>query len=102
MLRKLIPGALALVMLASCSTEDSNSNVNPNKARLQVYLTDDPGDYEEVIIDVKDIMINMSSDSVNGWQTLSGVSAGQYDLLKLVNDDDTLLAQVDLEPWRIQ
>ena len=102
MLRKLIPGALALVMMAaSCSTEDSNSNVNPNKARLEVYLTDDPGDYDEVIIDVREIRINMSSDSVNGWQTLSGVAAGQYDLLKLVNDDDTLLAQVDLEPGRI-
>ena len=67
-----------------------------------MLLTDDPGDYQEVIIDIREIRINMSSDSVNGWQTISGVNAGQYDLLKLVNDDDTLLAQVDLEPGRIE
>jgi hypothetical protein len=95
--------ASALFVLASCSRSDKSSeeNLNPNKARLQVYLTDDPGNYQEVIIDVREIKINMTSDSVNGWQTLSGVNAGQYDLLKLVNDDDTLLTQVDLEPGRI-
>jgi hypothetical protein len=94
----------AVVLLASCSRSDKSSegNLNPNKARLQVYLTDDPGNYQEVIIDVREVRINMSSDSVNGWQTISSVNAGQYDLLKLVNDDDTLLAQTDLEPGRIQ
>jgi hypothetical protein len=73
-----------------------------NKARLQVYLTDDPGNYEEVVINVQDIRINYSSDSVNGWQSLSNVSTGMYDVLKLVNDNDTLLADAELNPGRIQ
>ncbi len=105
MLRNLVLASLAIVFFASCSRTDKsteNPNVNPNKARLQIFLTDDPGDYQEVLIDIREIKINMSGDSVNGWQTLSGVNAGQYDLLRLVNDDDTLLAQTDLAPGRIQ
>lgn len=105
MIRNLFLASLAIVLFASCSRTDKsaeNPNLNPNKARLQVYLTDDPGNYQEVIIDVREIKINTTGDSLNGWQTLTGVNAGQYDLLRLVNDDDTLLAQVDLDPGRIQ
>lgn len=102
MIRNLVLMLCAATFFVSCQTENTDENINPNKARLQVLLTDDPGNYQEVIIDVREIKINMSSDSVNGWQTISGVNAGQYDLLKLVNDDDTLLAQVDLEPGRIE
>lgn len=99
---KLLGAALVFITLAaSCSRADKD-NIDPNKARMEVYLTDDPGDYEEVIIDVRDVRINMSSDTANGWQSLSNIRAGQYDLLRLVNDDDTLLGQVDLSPGRVQ
>jgi hypothetical protein len=73
-----------------------------NKARLQVFLTDDPGNYEEVVINVQDIRINYTSDTSNGWQSLSNVNTGMYDVLKLVNDNDTLLADAELNPGRIQ
>jgi hypothetical protein len=104
MFKTLLLASSAIVLLASCSRSDksSESGVNPNKARLQIYLTDDPAAYDEVWIDIKEIKINMSNDTVNGWQTLPGVAAGQYDLLRLVNDDDTLLAQVDLNPGRVE
>jgi Domain of unknown function (DUF4382) len=72
-----------------------------NKAKLQVYLTDDPGDYEKVLIDVRDVQINVSGDSTNGWQSLHGVHAGVYDLLTLVNDHDTLLADADIPSGRL-
>src|SRR5690348_16446407 len=81
-------------IMSSCSREEKSSDANSNKARLQIALTDDPGDYQAVLIDVQDIKINVNGDSVNGWQSLPGVHAGQYDLLKLVNDEDTILADV--------
>lgn len=103
MIKTLVLSACAAFLFASCSRLDkSETPLDPNKARLQILLTDDPGNYQEVLIDIREIRINNSTDTVNGWQTLTGVSAGQYDLLKLVNDDDTVLANVDLTPGRIE
>ncbi len=82
----------------ACQKNVSNSD---SKARLKVYLTDAPGDYEAVYIDVKDVMINVSGDTVNGWQSMNGVNAGVYDLMKLINDDDTLLADAEIPSGRI-
>lgn len=89
-LRNLLTGTLVLagmLFLASCSKSD-----NSGKARLQVALTDDPGDFKAVYIDVQDVNINYSDSDDNGWQPLSGIRKGKYNLLDLVNDKDTLLA----------
>jgi hypothetical protein len=88
------------VFTYSCTKNDTSTS--PGKATFQVYLTDDPGDYEEVRIDVKDILINYSSDSSNGWQSLGNVKTGVYDVLKLVNDKDTMLANATINAGRIQ
>jgi hypothetical protein len=96
---KLLPAVLltALTLLfISCSKNDSNS-----KPRLQVYLTDDPGDYEEVLIDVQDILINHSTND-DEWISLNNVKRGTYDLLELVNDKDTLLADAELSSGKIE
>ena len=71
----------------SCKKSDKSGN-----SHLQVYLTDDPGPYEAVIIDVKDVQINVTGDGDEGWQSMAGVIPGSYNLLDLVNDKDTLLA----------
>ncbi len=99
--KTLFIAASTVLFLSACSREDKNGQ-NSNKARLQIALTDDPGDYEAVFIDVQDITINYSNDPNSGWQSLPNVARGQYDLLKLVNDDDTILADAELEPGRIQ
>jgi hypothetical protein len=88
--------------LAVSSCQKGVSGSDDSKARFQVFLTDDPANYEEVVIDVQDIRINYSSDSSNGWQSLTNVNTGSYDVLKLVNDNDTLLADAELNPGRIQ
>jgi hypothetical protein len=98
--------ALAFVSITSlavysCSKENSTS-ASADKSRLQVYLTDDPGNYDEVVIDVQDILINYSSDSSTGWQSLSNIKRGSYDVLKLVNDNDTLLGDAELNPGKIE
>jgi hypothetical protein len=91
----ILPLAL-LFTLPSCKKNETNGT-----ARLQVYLTDDPGDYEAVYIDVKDVQINVTGDTSNGWQSLQSVKAGAYDLLKLVNDDDTLLTDSNIPSGRL-
>lgn len=88
---------VSAIVFIACK-KDSNSD---GTARLQVYLTDDPGDYEAVYIDVKDIQINVTGDSSYGWQSLQGVNAGTYDLLKLVNDEDTILADAEIPSGRL-
>lgn len=92
--------SLALINFA-CNKNDSNSSSGGN-AHLQVYLTDDPGNYDAVYIDVQDVKINYSSDTTNGWQSLSRVNTGSYDLLRLVNDKDTLLGNADINSGRIE
>ena len=93
-------GLSGLLAFYACSKNESAEN-NGN-ARMQVYLTDDPADYDEVIIDVEDIKINYSSDTSSGWTSLGNVQAGTYDILKLVNDNDTLLADAEIKTGRIQ
>ena len=95
---------LALAFVASLffiACNDDKDSTSGNKARLQVALTDDPGDYEAVFIDVEDIMINYSNDPTNGWQSLANVHTGEYDLLKLINDDDTILVDAEVGPGTI-
>src|SRR5687768_102895 len=88
------------ISFSSCSKKESGSS--NGKARMQIYLTDDPAPYEAVIIDVQDIKINYSSDTASGWTSLSNVNRGSYDLLRLVNDKDTLLADAELNTGRVQ
>jgi len=89
-----------VLILSSCSKE--NSKTTASKARMQVYLTDDPAIYDAVIIDVKDIKINYSSDTANGWTSIANQHPGSYDILRLVNGTDTLLADAELEQGRIE
>jgi len=91
-LRNLLTSALVMtgiLFLASCSKNDSS---NSGKARFQVALTDDPGDFKAVYIDVQDVNINYTDSDDDGWQSLPGIKTGMYNLLTLVNDKDTVLA----------
>jgi hypothetical protein len=93
-------GCLCTTILLSCSRNENSGS--SGTAQLNVYLTDDPAAYDKVMIDVKDVQINVTNDSTGGWQSLSTVGAGLYDLLKLVNDHDTLLAKSDIPTGTIQ
>jgi Domain of unknown function (DUF4382) len=101
--RKILSTIAVILLLMSLAFVSCSKNENTTRgvARLQVFLTDDPGDYEEVLIDVQDIQINVTGNDDAAWQSLSGVNTGTYDLLKLVNDEDTILADAAIPSGRI-
>jgi len=84
----------AVLSLTSCKKDGEGT------ARLQVRLTDAPGDYQAVHVDIKGIEIN-SGEGETGWVALQSVRPGAYDLLKLTGGLDTLLATEELPAGRI-
>jgi hypothetical protein len=92
-----IAASVIIVSIISCQKENKVSNSSNNQPpHLRVYLTDAPASYDEVVVDVRDVMINLSNGSSGGWQSLSNVAARTYNLLDLVNGKDTLLADSDI------
>lgn len=89
---------LALFIFASLiffSCEDEKN------ARVEVWLTDAPGDFQEVNVDVQGVEIHSNElDNEKGWQSIE-VTPAVYDLLELTNGEETLLGGVDLPGGRI-
>ncbi len=78
------------------------SNSGPATSRLEVRLTDGPGDYQEVNIDIQGVEIHTDGgDPSNGWKPLS-IKTGVYNLLKLTNGLDTLLGSIELPAGHIE
>ncbi len=80
--------AATVMLITSCSKDDSDSKTTT----LQVRLTDAPTAYEEVNVDIREVRVKFSDDSTNnGWVTLN-TYPGIYNLLAYQNGVDTLLA----------
>lgn len=93
---KRIAGFLLLSVFWLACTDDADQT-----ARLNVMLTDAPGDYEEVNIDIQGVEVHSSEGNQNsGWTTLD-VESGVYNILELTNGLDTLLATAELPAGRI-
>lgn len=87
-----------LVWFSSC---DSNSDDN-GTAKMQVRMTDAPGDYEEVNIDIQSVQVHKDGDDDESeWITLDQINPGVYNLLDFANGKDTLLASSTLPAGRI-
>ncbi|GAB3825109.1 DUF4382 domain-containing protein [Pontibacter rugosus] len=84
--------------LSACSNDD----IALGGARMEVRLTDAPGDYEEVNVEIKSVQVHKSEDAKEeGWVTLDQVNPGIYNLLNFANGRDTLLASAELPIGRI-
>ena len=80
--------AATVMLITSCSKDDSDSKTTT----LKVRLTDAPTAYEEVNVDIREVRVKFSDDSTNnGWVTLN-TYPGIYNLLAYQNGVDTLLA----------
>jgi hypothetical protein len=97
MMKKFIVFALlgvSALLLPGCDSDSKN-------ARLEVWLTDAPGDYQEVNIEIEGVEVHTSEgDTESGWQSLN-VEGGVYNLLELTNGLDTLLGAVELPAGKI-
>ncbi|HPF51749.1 MAG TPA: DUF4382 domain-containing protein [Draconibacterium sp.] len=99
-MKKILVLLLALAaVLISCS--DENNNIGSGV--LSVSLTDAPGDYEAVLIDLQGLRINASNDTLDesGWQDLALDTLGQIDLLSLIDSSSILLTKEELPAGRI-
>lgn len=84
----------AALFLTACESDSKN-------ARLEVWLTDAPGDFEEVNVEIIGVEIHRSDDnSESGWQALA-VEEGVYNLLELTNGLDTLLGTIEIPSGKI-
>jgi hypothetical protein len=93
--------------LNSPATEGSSTYENPagglgtGKGTLKIYLTDAPGDYKEVYINISKIEGHIASDGEEEegyWEILKEWSGGlPVDLIEL-EDVSMLLASLELEP----
>ena len=87
---------LTVFTLTECSKSNSSTSM------LEVRLTDGPGDYQEVNIDIQGVEIHTDGgDPSTGWKPLS-IKTGVYNLLKLTNGLDTLLGKIELPSGHIE
>jgi hypothetical protein len=94
-------GRLCLALLwASAIFSCQKGDEAEGMARVRVFLTDSPADYEEVNIDVREVLVNLADDE-QGWIKLDDARPGVYNLLELTGGIDTLLAEADLPSGKI-
>lgn len=94
--------AIVSFSFISCSEDDSESS-QEGSANLTVRMTDAPGDYDAVYIDVQDVRVKMETEAEfegevdsEGWVSLDNVETGVYDLLTLTGGVTQLLVDADV------
>jgi Domain of unknown function (DUF4382) len=104
-----------IVFFIACQKQIDATSNDQERRKLSVYLTDDPCQYDSVFIDIRFVEVKIDttrkhddddhhgdddddmdddhqhSDSFGKWDTLS-IRPGVYNILKLRNGIDTLLA----------
>lgn len=101
-LKNFMIATLVTFGLASCSEDDASTN-GEGTANLTVRMTDAPGDYDAVLVDVQDVEIHVETESElegdadgDGWISVGNVETGVYDLLELTGGVTQLLADTEV------
>jgi hypothetical protein len=91
-----------LIVVVTFSCNKSDDSKNEGSATLSVKLVDGPGDYENVFIEIIDVMVKYQNDTDDstddddsGWESIGIINPGIYDLLELTGG--VSLALVDNE-----
>jgi hypothetical protein len=97
-------GIFSLIFIACSKNNDGNDQTVPaGKQNLSLMLTDGPGFFDNVSVDIKSVQVLVDTCGNSSlwqgiatgcqmWETLT-IKPGVYDLLSLRNGTDTLLAQ---------
>ncbi|MFD1094635.1 DUF4382 domain-containing protein [Salegentibacter chungangensis] len=104
-LKSLLLLAVVAVGMVSCS-DDENNPESEGKANLRVSMTDAPGDYDAVFVEVVDVMIQTDAavegaegegeGAEEGWVSVGDVQTGVYDLLELTGGVSQVLADTEV------
>lgn len=116
----IVASFIAAGIFYACKKDSLSGSVPPNKQRVQLYLTDDPGLFDQVFIDIRQVEVLTDTcgdmdddnddrdhgdknrcwwddgrynrkDTCKVWDTLD-IRAGIYDVLSFRNGLDTLFA----------
>ncbi len=91
----LLPALGLCILINACQKDQSTSS---EMTPLSVRMTDAPGNFEEVNVDIKEVQVNSHK---SGWITLT-TKAGIYNLLTLANGLDTLLGSAVVPSGKIE
>ncbi|MGF1638025.1 MAG: DUF4382 domain-containing protein [Cyclobacteriaceae bacterium] len=98
-LKILISAIFGVFLLWSCDTNDKVPN---GMSRLQVYMIDAPAAYEEVNVEIIDVLINRHEEDDSEWQSIGLIRPGIYNLLDFTGGIDTLLADVEIPAGEVK
>jgi hypothetical protein len=94
---------VALIMTAtSCkksSSDEGTSSGNNSGSNMQVRMTDGPGNFDKVYLDIQEVWINVEG---KGWVMIPMTRRGMYNLLAFNNGDDTLIAATRMDAGHIK
>ena len=83
---------LAALALSSCSKDKTDAT------KLQIRMTDAPGDFQKVSLDVRKIEVHLKDEQIaDGWETLS-FTPQMLNILDYVNGRSALLVDTDFAP----
>ncbi len=101
-LKSVMIAVLISAGLVGCSEDDSSAPSN-GTANLSVRMTDAPGDYDAVFVDVQDVEIHVETAAEleedvdgDGWISVGDVETGVYDLLELTGGVSQVLANTEV------
>ncbi len=92
----------------ACSSDDDSVDESVGTARVSVELTDAPGNYDEVWVEIVDVMVQLETESElagvdeEGWISLGNIKTGTYDLLTLTGGMTELLADSEIPAGNLQ
>lgn len=112
------------LLVMACQKQAIQTNNSTNPKQLSVYLTDDPCQFDSVLIDIRYVEVKIDTtnhmnddnygdddkdssndhkhrDQYGKWDTLS-LSPGVYNILQLRNGVDTLLGSANLPAGKIR
>lgn len=92
---------LVMILFAIASVFTGCSKDDPS-ARIIVTLTDSPGDFDAVNVDIEAIEVHRQmGNQESGWISLGNINSGVYDLLELTNGTEVVLTDTEYPAGQI-
>jgi hypothetical protein len=81
----------------ACDDNDNDGSPAAGESRVRISMTDAPGDYDEVNVEVIGVRYKTTNDNgENGWIDMANVNAGVYNLLDLTGGVTVMLTEDDI------